>query len=120
MGGGGFLDTEDAIAFTEHWRGILAAQGYLAPAWPTRYGGGGLTKLQQVVIVEEFAKAGVPANGAHDNFSIKMIGNLLLRSAPTRRKTTSYRASSTVVPGFEAQDAGSGWQPSQDQCTLGR
>src|SRR5215207_1174059 len=84
--GVGSLDTEDAIAFTEHWRGILAAQGYLAPAWPTRYGGGGLTKLQQVVIVEEFARAGVPANGAHDNFSIKMIGNLLLKVGTDEQK----------------------------------
>jgi alkylation response protein AidB-like acyl-CoA dehydrogenase len=82
----GSLGTDEAIAFTEHWRGILAAHGYLAPAWPKQYGGGGLTKLQQVVIVEEFAKAGVPANGAHDNFSIKMIGNLLLKVGTDEQK----------------------------------
>jgi alkylation response protein AidB-like acyl-CoA dehydrogenase len=35
-----------------------------------------MSKLQQVVIAEEFAKEGVPTYGA--NFGIKMIGNLLL------------------------------------------
>jgi len=82
----GALDTDDALKFTEHWRDVLAANGYLAPAWPTCYGGGGLSKLQQVVMVEEFAKAGVPSYGANDNFGIKMIGNLLLRFGTDEQK----------------------------------
>jgi alkylation response protein AidB-like acyl-CoA dehydrogenase len=82
----GSLDTDEAVAFTERWRGILAEHGYLTPAWPQRYGGAGLTKLQQVVMVEEFAKAGVPANGANDNFGIKMIGNLLLKFGTDEQK----------------------------------
>jgi alkylation response protein AidB-like acyl-CoA dehydrogenase len=82
----GALDTDDALAFTEQWRDILADKGYLAPAWPTEYGGGGLTRLQQVVMVEEFAKAGVPTYGANDNFGIKMIGNLLLRFGSEEQK----------------------------------
>jgi len=82
----GALDTEDAHAFTQRWRGILAQQGYLAPAWPKRYGGAGLSKIQQVVMVEEFAKADVPVRGANDNFSIKMIGNLLLRFGTDAQK----------------------------------
>ena len=75
----GALDTEEAVDFTRRWRRVLAGRGYLTPAWPHEYGGAGLTKLQQVVLVEEFAKAGVPTNGANDTFSIKMIGNLLLK-----------------------------------------
>jgi alkylation response protein AidB-like acyl-CoA dehydrogenase len=82
----GSLDTDDALAFTERWREILAEHGYLAPAWPHRYGGGGLSKLQQVIMVEEFAKAGVPTSGANDNFGIKMIGNLLLRLGTEEQK----------------------------------
>ena len=31
------------------------------------------------MLSEELARAGVPFNGKNDNFSIKMIGNLLLR-----------------------------------------
>lgn len=74
----GALGTDDALDFTERWRALLAQRGYLAPTWPTEYGGGGMSKLQQVIIAEEFAKAGVPTYGANDNFGIKMIGNLLL------------------------------------------
>jgi alkylation response protein AidB-like acyl-CoA dehydrogenase len=82
----GCLDTEAAIAFTERWRTLLAERGYLAPAWPKEFGGAGLTKMQKVILVEEFAKAGVPANGANDNFSIKMIGNLLLKLGTEEQK----------------------------------
>jgi alkylation response protein AidB-like acyl-CoA dehydrogenase len=82
----GLLDTADARTFTERWRSVLGESGYLVPAWPKEYGGAGLTKLQQVVMVEEFAKAGVPVNGANDTFSIKMIGNLLLRLGTPEQK----------------------------------
>ena len=75
----GALDTDEAKAFVASWRGVLAAQGYLAPTWPKEFGGGGLNRLEQVVIVEELAKAGLPASGANDTFAIKMIGNLLLQ-----------------------------------------
>lgn len=75
----GALDTEDARAFVTEWRQVLAAAGYLAPTWPTRYGGGGLDRLRQVVLVEELTRAGLPASGPTDVFGIKMIGNLLLR-----------------------------------------
>ncbi|MET0821311.1 MAG: acyl-CoA dehydrogenase family protein [Aeromicrobium sp.] len=82
----GSLSTDEATTFTEHWRSLLASSGYLVPAWPREYGGAGLTKLQQVVMVEEFVKAGVPTNGANDNFSIKMIGNLLLKFGTPEQK----------------------------------
>ena len=75
----GALEGDVARAFIAQWRQQLQAAGYLAPAWPTQYGGGGLTKLEQVVLVEEFARAGVPFNGENDTFSIKMVGNVLLR-----------------------------------------
>jgi alkylation response protein AidB-like acyl-CoA dehydrogenase len=82
----GTLDTDEALAFTEAWRALIARHGYLVPAWPREYGGAGLSKLQQVILVEEFAKAGVPANGANDNFSIKMIGGLLLKFGTPEQK----------------------------------
>jgi alkylation response protein AidB-like acyl-CoA dehydrogenase len=82
----GALGTEDARAFTADWRKRIAQRGYLTPAWPREYGGAGLSKLQQVILVEEFAKAGVPANGANDNFSIKMVGGLLLEYGTPEQK----------------------------------
>jgi alkylation response protein AidB-like acyl-CoA dehydrogenase len=82
----GAMDTDEARAFVLRWRAVLAAHGYLAPAWPVEYGGGGLDRLRQVVIVEELARAGLPASGSADVFGIKMIGNLLLRYGTDEQK----------------------------------
>jgi alkylation response protein AidB-like acyl-CoA dehydrogenase len=76
--GVGALPRDEALAFGEQWRKTLHAHGLLGVSWPTEYGGGGLTKLEQVVLVEELAKAGVPSMGPNDNFSLKMMGGLLL------------------------------------------
>ena len=68
-----------ADAFVADWRVRLAANGLLGITWPVEYGGGGRDKADQVVLVEEMARAGVPAMGYNDTFSIKMLGNTLLR-----------------------------------------
>ena len=41
-------------------RTVARARTARAVAWPSEYGGGGLTKLEQVVLAEEFARAGCP------------------------------------------------------------
>ena len=64
--------------FVAWWRGVLYEAGYLAPGWPVEYGGGGLSALEQVIIAEEFARAGVPTGGHNDVFGIQMLGNTLL------------------------------------------
>jgi alkylation response protein AidB-like acyl-CoA dehydrogenase len=74
----GALTREEAEDFTRRWRGTLRDHSYLAASWPTEYGGPGLTALEQVILAEEFAKAGVPAGGTNDVFSIQMVGNTLL------------------------------------------
>jgi alkylation response protein AidB-like acyl-CoA dehydrogenase len=82
----GALPKPEALAFTEQWRAKLHEHGLLAPAWPAEYGGSGLTKLEQVVLVEELAKAGVPSMGASDTFSMKMVGGILLRWGTEEQK----------------------------------
>jgi len=65
----GALDGEAAYDFTNNeWRPLLAEQRYLAPSWPVEYGGGGLTPLEQVILAEEFGRAGVPTGGTNDVF----------------------------------------------------
>ena len=83
----GALDGDAAREFTAWWRSRLASVGYLTPSWPIEYGGAGLSRLQQVVLFEELASAGVPFNGKNDTFSIKMIGNLLLRFGTDEQKS---------------------------------
>ena len=75
----GALPADEAYAFTNNeWRPLLAEHRFLAPAWPEEYGGGGLTELEQVILAEEFMRAGVPAGGTNDAFSIQMVGNTIL------------------------------------------
>lgn len=74
----GQLEGDAIDEFVRSWRATLYESGYLAPGWPAEYGGGGLSALEQVIIAEEFAKAGVPTGGPNDVFGIQMLGNTLL------------------------------------------
>lgn len=75
----GALDREVVPGWVEQWRQTLADNGLLATSWPEEYGGPGLTEEEQVVLAEEFAKAGVPTGGTNDVFSIQMVGNTILQ-----------------------------------------
>jgi alkylation response protein AidB-like acyl-CoA dehydrogenase len=77
-GGMGTLEGEALTDFVTEWRATLYEAGYLAPGWPVEYGGAGLSALEQVILAEEFAKAGVPTGGPNDVFGIQMLGNTLL------------------------------------------
>jgi alkylation response protein AidB-like acyl-CoA dehydrogenase len=75
----GRLEGDELHRFTIEWRQILHENGMLAAGWPAKYGGGGMSPLEQVVVVEELAKAGVPAGAPNDVFGIQMLGNTLLQ-----------------------------------------
>lgn len=77
-GGIGRLEGDALTQFVTEWRGVLHEAGYLAPGWPVEYGGAGLSALEQVILAEEFARAGVPTGGPNDAFGIQMLGNTLL------------------------------------------
>ena len=68
------------------WRQKLAANGLLAPAWPAKYGGGGMSELEQVILAEEFQKAAAPTGGGNDAFSIAMVGNTILQWGTEEQK----------------------------------
>ena len=74
----GSLEGKAAEEFMYQWRQVLASSPYLAPGWPVEYGGGGLSALEQVIVAEEFARAGVPTGSFNDTFGIQMLGNTLL------------------------------------------
>ena len=82
----GALEGDDLSAFVKEWRTTLYTAGYLAPGWPTKFGGAGLSALEQVIIAEEFAKAGVPTGGPNDVFGIQMLGNTLLQWGTDEQK----------------------------------
>ena len=84
--GTGSLEGDAVNEFTLEWRRTLYENGMLALGWPTAYGGAGLSALEQVIVAEEFTKAGVPAGAANDVFGIQMVGNTILEWGTEEQK----------------------------------
>ena len=82
----GRVTNDEVMDWTLAWRKVLYENGMLAPGWPKEYGGGGLSALEQVIIGEEFARAGVPTGGPNDVFGIQMLGNTLLQWGTEEQK----------------------------------
>jgi alkylation response protein AidB-like acyl-CoA dehydrogenase len=76
---GAVASRSEAQAFARQWRATMHRRGLLGITWPERYGGRGLSKLHQVVLVEELARAGLTFGEHTDLFGIKMLGSTLLR-----------------------------------------
>ncbi|WP_405866917.1 acyl-CoA dehydrogenase family protein [Streptomyces sp. NBC_00005] len=107
----GALDEEAAWAFARDWRRRLAGRGYLSLTWPEQYGGRGLSKLHQVVMMEELALAGVPFGLPQDTFGVKMLANTLLRWGTEEQKShflpRILSGEDTWCQGYSEPDAGS-------------
>ena len=84
--GMGALDEEERERFRAQWRRTLADNRMLAVSWPQEYGGAGLTLVEQVVLAEEFAKAGAPQGSENDTFGIGMLGNTLIHLGTEEQK----------------------------------
>ncbi|MEV1065930.1 acyl-CoA dehydrogenase family protein [Streptomyces sp. NPDC050263] len=107
----GALDEEAAWAFARDWPRRLAERRYLSLAWPEEYGGRGLSKLHQVVLMEELALAGVPFGLPQDTFGVKMLANTLLRWGTEEQKRRFLprilSGEDTWRQGYSEPDAGS-------------
>jgi alkylation response protein AidB-like acyl-CoA dehydrogenase len=111
QGIGAIAAREDAERFAAQWRQVLYHRGLLGVTWPAEYGGRGLSRLHQVVLVEELARAGVPYGEHTDLFGIKMLGSTLLRwGTPEQKARFLPRIVSGAdrwCQGFSEPDAGS-------------
>ncbi len=109
--GTGALEGDELDAFVAEWRNTLYEANYLAPGWPAEFGGGGLTATEQVILAEEFTKAGVPGGGPNDPFSIQMLGNTLLMWGTDEQKAhylpRLLKGDDTWCQGYSEPDAGS-------------
>ncbi len=83
---GAIAARQDAERFAAQWRQVLYRRGLLGITWPAEYGGRGLSRLHQVVLMEELARAGVPFGEHTDLFGIKMLGSTLLRWGTAEQK----------------------------------
>lgn len=66
------------------WLERMGAKGWTAPAWPSEYGGGGLTGEQAKVLAQEMASLKLPP--ALIGFGLTMIGPTLLRYGTEEQK----------------------------------
>jgi alkylation response protein AidB-like acyl-CoA dehydrogenase len=66
------------------WRDKVAERGWVAPSWPVKYGGAGMSVADQFVMNEEFAEAGVPSNVG--GFGTMMIGPTLIEHGTEEQK----------------------------------
>jgi alkylation response protein AidB-like acyl-CoA dehydrogenase len=106
----GFVMTPGARkAFNEEWTATLFAGGWICASWPTEYGGKGLSLLQQVVLNEEFARAGAPLRA--DFFGDTLVGPTLLQWGSEEQKQRFIpgilRGEISWCQGFSEPDAGS-------------
>jgi alkylation response protein AidB-like acyl-CoA dehydrogenase len=91
---GAIPDAAATADFVRAWRATLHRRGLLGVAWPVEYGGRGLSRLHQVVLVEELTKAGVPfGEQPADSTGVKMLGNTLLHYGTEAQKAA-------ILPGL--------------------
>jgi alkylation response protein AidB-like acyl-CoA dehydrogenase len=66
------------------WQRRLAEAGFVGVTWPEEYGGQGLTTLEQVIVNNELARAGVP--GMLDHIGVGNIGPTLIAYGSEEQK----------------------------------
>jgi acyl-CoA dehydrogenase len=66
------------------WLERMVSKGWTVPAWPTEYGGGGLSKDEAFVLKEEMKRIG--ARSPLDSFGIWMLGPALLKFGTHEQK----------------------------------
>ena len=79
-----FFDNEEQVAFARQFTKKLGARRWFAPAWPTEYGGGGKSALEQMIFNEELAYHRAPAGGRL--FTIGITGPTMLTHGTEEQK----------------------------------
>ena len=59
------------------WADALAERGWIAPAWPKQYGGGGLSVMEQFIYNHEMSEADAPPVGG---LGVSLLGPTLIRA----------------------------------------
>lgn len=100
---------EQFAAFHRRWGATLRDGGYFAPHWPSEWGGGGFSLLQQVVLAEELARADAPRNALYQ-VALYNAGPSILHSGTDEQKDRFLRPildGAVWCQGFSEPNAGS-------------
>ncbi len=77
-------DEQEIVAARRAWQGRLAEGGLAGVAWPQEYGGQGLGPIEQVIVNQEIAAAGVP--GILDAIGVGMLGPTIIAHGSEEQK----------------------------------
>ena len=103
------LEGEARTQFNKDWTRKLYEGGWICATWPTEYGGKGLSLIQNVVLNEEFARAGAPMRA--DFFGDTLVGPTILQWGTEEQKQEFLpkilRGEISWCQGFSEPDAGS-------------
>ncbi|MGH3326671.1 MAG: acyl-CoA dehydrogenase family protein [Streptomycetales bacterium] len=90
------------------WAAVLAERGWIAPHWPTGYGGAGLSAMGEFILQEEMMRARVPTV---DGIGAFLLGPTLLEHGTEQQRAEHLpaiaRGEVTWAQGFSEPGAGS-------------
>jgi len=114
------MTREERRDFNQRWTKTLFEGGWICASWPKEYGGKGLSLIEQVVLNEEFARAGAPLRA--DFFGDTLVGPTLLQwgSEEQKKEFIPRILSGTIswCQGFSEPDAGSDLASLKTQAVL--
>lgn len=100
------------------WLDRMAERGWTAPTWPKEYGGGGLTKEENLVLQQELRR--IKARAPLSSFGIWMLGPALLEFATEEQKKEHLpkivRGEIRWCQGYSEPGAGSDLAGLQTKC----
>jgi len=103
------MTPEERRKFHEEWTQKLFDGGWICASWPKEYGGKGLSIMQNVVLNEEFARAGAPLRA--DFFGDTLVGPTILQWGTEDQKKEFLpkilAGQISWCQGFSEPDAGS-------------
>jgi alkylation response protein AidB-like acyl-CoA dehydrogenase len=103
------MTPEERRKFQEDWTQKLFDGGWICASWPREYGGKGLSIMENVVLNEEFARAGAPLRA--DFFGDTLVGPTILQwGSEEQKKDFLPKILSGQISwcqGFSEPDAGS-------------
>lgn len=70
------IDAPVSMDDTMRWHRILFQKGWVAPGWPTKFGGPGLSPTQRFILTEELELAGTPQLSP---FGLTMVGPAIMQ-----------------------------------------
>lgn len=114
-GGRGFVFKHDDQRL---WLERMGAKGWVAPTWPTQYGGGGLSQQEAAILAQEMRAIG--ARPPLFSFGVWMLGPVLLEYASEAQKLEHLpkilRGEIRWCQGYSEPGAGSDLAGLQTRC----